>query len=776
LHDVSAAEARLRELVQELEAIRRASLDAYMLVGEDGRLVEVNEAACAMLGYTRDELLALRVIDIEANEDRAAHEAHREQMRQRGFDRFVSRHRRKDGTVIDVEASVYFVPNSGGQFVSFVRDISERLRSEERLRLSEEEHRFVLENSSDVVYGLSPDGRFTHLSPTVEKILGWKPEEMVNRGISDFLAPGSLPTALAYVGRAVSDSLAGRTPPDFHGELEYRSKEGLPVWGEVRAFPKRRPDGSLVEFLGVARDITERKRAEEALRHTRDYLENLIDHANASIIVWDPARKITRCNAAFEAMTGYSSAEVLGRDLSMLFPAESRSESLELIAMTAAGTRWESVEIPILCKSGQVRIALWNSANVRGSDGSPLAATIAQGQDITDRKLAEEALRESERMLLLSQEIARLGSYVFDVPTNHWTSSPTLDFLFGIDSAYPREADDWLRIVHPEDREGMASYLADLLARGSRFDREYRIVDQRTGQVRWVHGMGELRRGPAGEPGRLVGTIQDITSRKVAEAEKDALQAKLALTSRLAAMGTLVAGVAHEINNPLAAEIASAGLALERLEDISNDLSEGKPLDQGRLARDVREVIDDIRDAQGASERIAQIVRDLSAFARPDTRRKRIRMAELVQQAIRWLAPTVGAQATVEVEGLDEAPDVTVSVGQIEQVLVNLITNAARATRPGERGRIVVRAGTSETGHARIDVDDQGVGIPEEIRERIFDPFFTTRPAGQERGAGLGLSICHAIVTNHGGTISLESTVGKGSTFTVELPVAPPNP
>ena len=141
-------------------------------------------------------------------------------------------------------------------------------------------------------------------------------------------------------------------------------------------------------------DITERKRAEEALRNTSGYLSSLIDHANAPIIVWDPERKITLFNHAFERMTGYSAEEVTGRGLELLFAEESRAESLNKIASTAEGVRWESVEIPIRCKNGEIRIVLWNSANVHGPDGSTLQATIAQGQDITLRTRAEQEARD----------------------------------------------------------------------------------------------------------------------------------------------------------------------------------------------------------------------------------------------------------------------------------------------------------------------------------------------------------------------------------------------
>ena len=139
---------------------------------------------------------------------------------------------------------------------------------------------------------------------------------------------------------------------------------------------------------------TERKKTEEELREARGYLENLINYANAPIIVWDKEFRITRFNHAFEHLTGYTTDETTGQELRMLFPEASRDESLGKIERTLSGEYWKSVEIPILCKDGNIKLALWNSANIYARDGTTLLATIAQGMDISERKKAEERIRK----------------------------------------------------------------------------------------------------------------------------------------------------------------------------------------------------------------------------------------------------------------------------------------------------------------------------------------------------------------------------------------------
>ncbi len=270
--------------------------------------------------------------------------------------------------------------------------------------------------------------------------------------------------------------------------------------------------------------------------------------------------------------------------------------------------------------------------------------------------------------------------------------------------------------------------------------------------------------GPDGKVAGLLGVSRDIT-------EQRTLQARLALSSRLAAMGTLVTGVAHEINNPLAATLANQGLALELARGARDAVQEAIPIDADPRLKDLGEVIIALEEAQESGQRIAQIVRDMATLANPNPRRTLVRLVDLVQGAMRWSPTSTGHSVRIQVED-GGAPEVMAAPGQLEQVIHNLFTNAVRASSEG--GGIIVRIGPGSPGTARLEVIDQGVGIPDRDLDRIFEPFFTTRPAGEERGAGLGLAVCRAIVMAHGGTITVESEVGKGSTFRVELPAVPP--
>ncbi len=305
--------------------------------------------------------------------------------------------------------------------------------------------------------------------------------------------------------------------------------------------------------------------------------------------------------------------------------------------------------------------------------------------------------------------------------------------------------------------------VARVLASGSPVVSQLVGIDRPDGHGRtWVLANAFPVRGAGGALQEVVVAFVDIT-------ERHALEVRLALAGRLSALGTLVAGVAHEINNPLTGELAGQGLALEEVLALRAVLRSGAPLDREGMARSLDSVVEALQDAQAGGKRIAGIVRDLSLFARPDPRRVRVELSDVVDEAMRWLPAALLERADLDVER-EPAGQVLAAPGQLAQVVVNLVTNAAKAIPAGRRGRVVVRLGPGEPGYGRIEVTDDGVGIAPDVMKRIFDPFFTTRRTGE--GPGLGLPICHSIVTAHGGALSVTSHPGVGSTFRVDLPLA----
>ncbi len=282
-------------------------------------------------------------------------------------------------------------------------------------------------------------------------------------------------------------------------------------------------------LVGITRDITDSKKAEEALREARDYLENLIDYANAPIIVWDSSFRITRFNHAFERLTQKSAAEVLGKHLETLFPESSKVRSLEHIKRTSSGERWEVVEIPILRADGSIRIVLWNSANIYDKDGTTILTTIAQGQDITERKYSEDAIEESERRLTDIIDFLPDATFVIDKEGKVIAWNRAIEAMTGIRANdilgrgdyeyampfYGERRPVLIDLVLQQEKEIEDKY-AHIERKDEALEGEAYMPNMKEGAI-YLFGKAAVLYDSAGNVFGAIESIRDITERKRAE-------------------------------------------------------------------------------------------------------------------------------------------------------------------------------------------------------------------------------------------------------------------
>ncbi|MCK6544429.1 ATP-binding protein [Myxococcota bacterium] len=414
--------------------------------------------------------------------------------------------------------------------------------------------------------------------------------------------------------------------------------------------------------------------------------------------------------------------------------------------------------------------------------------------DLLEQLMRREAtLRASEQRLMLALAAGRQDIFDYDIPSGRVLVTAERSSKFGSETAtFAVSRDAWFRRLHDDDREAALQALSDYLEGRTQ---EYRVEYRRRfedGTWAWIHSVGRvIERDADGRPIRMIGTHTDISDRKRAHAEQQRMQASLAQSDRLASMGMLAAGVAHEINNPLAYVLFTAESLAEDLSRYFSVLDRcTEALTRALGPDEVSAVIGEDADllAPGAHEetvarvgrtiaglhRIRDIVRGLGTFARVESADLGpIHVERGIENALLMAQNEIKYRAKV-VRDFSPTPAVLGSDGKIAQIFLNLLINSAHAIEPGhvDANEITVRTWV-DGDRVHASVTDTGKGIPREHWSKLWDPFFTTKGVGL--GSGLGLPICRGIVQGLGGEIAFTSEVGRGTTFTIALPKAPPD-
>ncbi len=268
-------------------------------------------------------------------------------------------------------------------------DLTEMKLAQEALKKSEKGFRSLAENAPDIIMRLDKNFRYVYVNSELNRAAGISPEKFIGKTGDELGVPARL---CELLNKTYEN--AGKTKKIQEVDYEFLGLLGTRIY-HARVLPELSEDGSVESFLSISRDITDEIKIKQELISTQNYLNKLLNYANAPIIVWNTEFRITMFNHAFEHLTDYKSEEVLGKQLNILFPENSREASMVKINQTLTGGQWEVVEIPIRARDGRISIVLWNSANIYAEDGNTHIATIAQGQDITERKLAEAELERT---------------------------------------------------------------------------------------------------------------------------------------------------------------------------------------------------------------------------------------------------------------------------------------------------------------------------------------------------------------------------------------------
>ena len=602
-------------------------------------------------------------------------------------------------------------------------------------------------------------GRFLVVNARLSEITGYSRDELLRMSFLDVTHPDDREAT-----REAAEAFFAGNAHDYRLEKRYLRKDGAVVWVDVSAAPVRDAAGRLLYTFAVIQDITARRRYQEELQRSEQRFRSLVSATAQVVWTADADGFVVENSPTWRAFTGQTFEEFQGRGwMNAVHPDDCERVRTDVFVALAARRGFES-EYRLRRPDGS-----WSWTIARGTPvvdpSGAIREWVGTNTDITDHKRADDALRTSEARLRAALDVGGIGIWELDLERGLGYWSPTAFAVTGIDpdvTAPNRRT--WRGLVHPDDLGAVEAEWTR--ARDARAEYRYahRIV-RADGVVRWVDARGRFFYDAEGTPVRMLGAFVDVTDRKVAEAEREDLldiaqRARAEAEAGSRAKDEFLAMLGHELRNPLAAvrnAVVTAqldGSHRERSLEIAR-----RQVDQ--LARLLDDLLDVARITQG---RIA-------------LRREPTDLAGVVARALEATHALIEERGhTLDVHLLAEDVCVDADPARIEQVLVNLITNAAKYTEPGGRiGLEMRRDGTD----AVLAVRDSGIGIAPDMLQRVFD-LFTQAERGLDRGQGglgIGLTIVKRVVELHGGRVEARSGgVGRGAEFVVRLPVRSVSP
>jgi two-component system NtrC family sensor kinase len=644
--------------------------------------------------------------------------------------------------------------------------------------------RAVIETAQEAIVLLDQEGVARDFNPTAARIFGWSREQTVGRNLADF----AIPPRLLDVFRKHLDAACrvGRDPIDKCMEVYALRQNGEEFPLEIQTAVIEAPEGKLLSTF--ARDITERKQAEQALAQERDLLRVLMDNLPDYIYFKDHQSRFLRTNMAHAKAFGSSDpAQVVGKTDFDFFTAEHAQEAYnDEQEVIHTGKPMMAKEEKETWSDGRVTWVSTTKMPFRDAHGA-IMGTFGVSHDITQRKRAEEALRTSEERYRELFENASDIVYTTDLEGRLTSLNRVAEQTIG----YSREEAPQMhlrQLVNPKHWPRVEQSGERLLAgdSGVKLAVEIAVKDGR----RVTLEVNARLIYKDGKPVGVQGIARDITGRDAAEME-------LRHAQKLESVGRLASGIAHEINTPIQfvgdntrfLQDSFGGLQtlLSKYQELRDAAASGtvspdllaavrRVKEESDCAYLLEEIPKALTQTLDGVTRVATIVRAMKDFAHPES--KEMAAADLNKALLSTLAVArneLKYVADVETD-LGDLPLVVCNISDLNQVFLNLLVNAAHAISEvvkgtGGKGKIRVRT-VAEGKTVLVTIGDTGCGIPEGIRTKIFDPFFTTKEVG--RGTGQGLAIARSVVVERQkGTLTFESEVGMGTTFYIRLPLEP---
>lgn len=689
---------------------------------------------------------------------------------------------RKNGGVKFVRESCETIYSQEGKplcSIGIVQDITEQVEQKKALRESEEKFRLINSRVPGIVYQFKVDVNgnrsLPYVSPSVKKYLNISAEDAMRD--AEFWFSLAHPDDYASLATSIAESMQKMTQWEWEGRFIRDDKKV--VWLHGSSVPRKYEDGSVV-WDGVFVDITERKKSEQALLESDLWMKSVFNSLDEAVLVVNPKRELININNAAQRMFGYSVEEIFSNSTELFHIDHKHFIKFgECINEAFSKGDVANFEFEAKRKNGEIFPTEHTVTLLRNAEGEQLGI-VSVVRDISKRKQNEEELLkhrdhledlvregshelyEREQQLKDAQRIANLGSYEWDLDNNIINWSDTAFELFGLEpgSAQPT-AESFLAQIHPDDVEETSKKMNDALTQAYPLSKEnrinlpilnYRIV-RPDESVLWLHAEAAAILNDDGYPVFVHGTAQDVTPYKLAEQE--IMKAKEEAERANTAKSEFLSRMSHELRTPMNA-ILGFGQLLELNSKGMNEAQHGQ----------VKEILD-------AGEHLLTLINEVLDLAKVESGNldyfmEKMCINDVLVESLSLIKPLAEARQIKLIDNIrDNNYNVHADVTRVKQVFLNLLSNAVKYNC--ESGSITIESKVLENQRLRISIMDTGEGLSEEDISNLYTPFERLNAKNNVEGTGIGLTITKHLVELMGGTIGIESDLGKGSTFWVEL-------
>jgi PAS domain S-box-containing protein len=611
----------------------------------------------------------------------------------------------------------------------------------------------LIDTANAPIFGIDALGKVNEWNQQAEKITGFNKAEVMGRSlVSDFITDGYK----ASVGEVLAKALKGEETANFEFPLFTKSGDRVDVL--LNSTTRRDASGQTVGMVGVGQDITKLNKVLVEQERISNDLTRLIDTANAPIFGIDADGKVNEWNQRAEKITGYNKKEVMGRDLVADFITDGYKASVgEVLEKALKGKETANFEFPLFTKSGDRVDVLLNSTTRRDASGQTVGM-VGVGQDITElnKVLVEQARISNDLTRLIDTANAPIFGIDADGKVNEWNQQA--EKITGFNKAEVMGRSLVSDFITDGYKASVGEVLEKALKGKETANYEFPLFTKSGDRVDVLLN-STTRRDTSGQIVGVVGVGQDITElnkvRVEQETERKLSAAQIIQSSKLATLGEMATSVAHELNQPLNVIRMAAGNSRRK---ISKGIADPEYLN------------DKLKRIEEQTARAAAIIDHMRMFGREAKERPEpVDPRNVVMNALSLMGEQLRlAGIEIATELPEDCSFISGHTIQMEQVILNLLTNARDAMAENDReSKITLRVFEDDKG-VHIISEDTGGGIPEDVLSRIFEPFFTTKEMG--KGTGLGLSVSYGIVRDMYGTIFAEN-IDHGARFTVTLPI-----